>query len=51
MLPLIRLYVQTSRAGKIAGASNLRLCGAASGSEYKGDRMLILTERGDGDGQ
>lgn len=51
MLPLMRLRLKTSRAGEIAGVSNLRLCVAFEGSESEGDTTLILTERGDSDGQ
>lgn len=51
MLPLIRLCLQPSRAGEIAGVSNLRLREAFQGSESESDTTLILTERGDRDGQ
>lgn len=51
MLPLIRLRLQTSRAGEIAGVSNLGLRVASEGSESEGDTTLILTERGDSDGE
>lgn len=50
MLPLMRLRLQMSRAGEIAGVSNLRLRVAFEGSKSEGDR-LILTERGDSDDQ